>query len=184
MDLVGEYAKAVVEVAEELKCPCLNLFQSMQDDAIREQEQEQEQKQEQKTETNTETNTETETQPWGKYLSDGLHFSREGNLYVGQKLMETIDANFPDIMVHPDPVNLLTGGSGSRAGDALGNVSVDGEGRGVGPWHDEIDHRDVEKAFRDHEELQLKASASASELEAASASVSESAAPPSKKLKN
>lgn len=119
LELSGMYASAVESVANQLGVPCLNLWEKMQ---------------ESKPSLNTSSGDVIEEGqlPWGSYLSDGLHLSREGNLFVGRCVQEMIHDNFPDIAVSPCP---SFGGynSGSRGGN-----DVEGAG-GVGPWHDQID---------------------------------------------
>eukprot|EP00551_Chaetoceros_affinis_P005088 CAMPEP_0203675182 /NCGR_PEP_ID=MMETSP0090-20130426/19281_1 /ASSEMBLY_ACC=CAM_ASM_001088 /TAXON_ID=426623 /ORGANISM="Chaetoceros affinis, Strain CCMP159" /LENGTH=373 /DNA_ID=CAMNT_0050541291 /DNA_START=16 /DNA_END=1137 /DNA_ORIENTATION=+ len=124
LSLSGAYAEAVERVAKELKLPCLNIWKDMQESMEGE-----------------EKNREDGKEPWSVYLSDGLHFSREGNLFVGERLVDLIAAVYPDIAVSPCPFTNYTGNSSSKGGLALGS-----EG-GIGPWHDEIDHLDVEDSF-------------------------------------
>lgn len=119
MELSSQYASSVVKVAKELNYPCLNIWQMMQD-ATRGDER------------------------WSKYLSDGLHLSAEGNLFVGRNLNDLIAEKFPEIAVIPCEHTGYTGNSSSKGGEALGSE------KGVGPWHDEINHLDAEKAFADH----------------------------------
>lgn len=73
---------------------------------------------------------------WRDYLSDGLHLSAAGNKFVGDALIELVERLLPDLSVKPCPV---TGG--------INSASVcEGLPR-VGPWHDEIDHKQPSKAF-------------------------------------
>ena len=127
MDLASQYAVAVEDVAKELQYPCLNIFQSMQDAIPGEGDEEE--------------------QLWSKFLSDGLHLSREGNMFVGQQLKTLVDEVFPEISVEACSHTDYTGSSGSKGGSAL----FVGSEKGVGPWHDEIDHLDPRKAFDSHE---------------------------------
>ncbi len=126
MDLASKYAAAVGDVAKELDLPSLNLFQSMQD-AV--------------------PNNNDGEELWSKFLNDGLHLSREGNIFVGQALQKLIDEVYPEISVEPCPHTSYTGNSSSKGGEAL----FAGNPKGVGPWHDEIDHTDPKKAFDDHQ---------------------------------
>jgi len=120
LDLASQYAKAVEEIATELDYPCLNIFKAMQDAMPGENE------------------------GWSAFLSDGLHLSGKGNLFVGEKLIELIDNVYPEIAVTPCPHTAYTGNSSSKGGALLGSA------KGVGPWHDEIDHLEAGKAFKAH----------------------------------
>jgi lysophospholipase L1-like esterase len=120
LDLASQYTDAVVETAKELDYPCLNIFKAMQEALPGDNEE------------------------WSAFLSDGLHFSARGNLFVGKKLKELIDEVYPEIAVTPCPHTAFTGNSSSKGGAALGSE------KGVGPWHDEIDHLEVDKAFETH----------------------------------
>lgn len=117
LELSSQYSIAVEDVANELKCPCLNVWKSMQDAAPGEGEK------------------------WSKYLSDGLHLSSEGNMFVGESVKTLIDEFYPEISVQGCPYTGYTGSSGSKGGYAFGSE------KGVGPWHDEIDHLEADKAF-------------------------------------
>ena len=114
LELSGKYGKALIEVAEELSLPCLDVWTKMQDSS-------------------------SSTQPWQQYLSDGLHLSASGNKFVGEALIELIDNMLPDLAVTP----CTTSGninSSSRSSISLPRIA---------PWHDEIDHLQPEKSFRD-----------------------------------
>lgn len=119
MDLASKYADAVVGIAKELGLPYLNVFKDMQDAAPGEGEE------------------------WGKFLSDGLHLSREGNMFVGEALKALVDEVFPEISVEPCPSTGNPANGFSKAGSALGSD----EGKGIGPWHSDINHLDPDKAF-------------------------------------
>lgn len=119
LELSRLYSEVVVKVANEMSLVCLNLWTSMQKALPGANE------------------------PWSVFFIDGLHFSKEGNLFVGEKLIETINTNFPDIAVTPCPSTNYTGNSSSKGGSGLGSEF------GVGPWHDEIDYLDSNAAF-DH----------------------------------
>ncbi len=119
LELSGQYASIVEKVAVELKYPCLHVWKLMQDSLPNNQE-------------------------WSKYLSDGLHLSREGNMFVGENLVKLIKEKYPEIHVTPCQYTGYTGNSSSKGGDALGHEL----GNGIGPWHDEIDHKNAEQAFQ------------------------------------
>mmetsp|Transcript_9975 Transcript_9975/g.25806 ORF Transcript_9975/g.25806 Transcript_9975/m.25806 type:complete len:295 (-) Transcript_9975:106-990(-) len=73
----GAYARAVVELAEELHLPCVDLWQGMQSAAPGE--------------------------GWHAYLSDGLHLSAEGNAKVAELILEKIENFYPMLALDPDP---------------------------------------------------------------------------------
>eukprot|EP00558_Chaetoceros_sp_UNC1202_P001618 CAMPEP_0197254272 /NCGR_PEP_ID=MMETSP1429-20130617/68039_1 /TAXON_ID=49237 /ORGANISM="Chaetoceros sp., Strain UNC1202" /LENGTH=313 /DNA_ID=CAMNT_0042717213 /DNA_START=54 /DNA_END=995 /DNA_ORIENTATION=- len=117
LDLSSEYAAAVEAVATDFLLPCLNVWQLMQDTMPGEGEK------------------------WSEYLSDGLHLSSEGNIFLGESLKEMVHEVYPEIAVTACPHTGYTGNSSSKGGLALGSE------RGVGPWHDQIDHLQAEKSF-------------------------------------
>ncbi len=119
LELSGQYASIVEKVAAELNFPCLHVWKLMQDSLP------------------------SNNQEWSKYLSDGLHLSREGNIFVGEHLIKLIEEKYPEIHVKPCQYTGYTGNSSSKGGDALGHKL----GNGIGPWHDEIDHNNAEQAF-------------------------------------
>lgn len=77
---------------------------------------------------------------WDTFFSDGLHFSPEGHALVAKLVLEAIEKHFPDWIVVADPVTGQWANSGSRC-QALSSG---------GPFHEEIDHKDIEKAFQKH----------------------------------
>lgn len=120
LELSGAYAKAAVEVASDLGVSCLNTWSDMQE--------------------STKGGADgDDQQPWSKYLSDGLHLSREGNIFLGERLAKLIHKDYPSLAVHPCKV---TGFCGNSSSSCLALQQA-------GPWHDEIDHRDAGKVFRD-----------------------------------
>mmetsp|Transcript_9889 Transcript_9889/g.13252 ORF Transcript_9889/g.13252 Transcript_9889/m.13252 type:complete len:340 (+) Transcript_9889:109-1128(+) len=105
LELSGEYAKVVGEVvneAENENVAFLDLWTSMQEE---------------------------DKDGWSRFLSDGLHLSRDGNIFVGKALLQTIAKQFPQVAVHADQQTGLWGNSASKCGEALERF---------GPWHDEI----------------------------------------------
>jgi lysophospholipase L1-like esterase len=117
LDLASKYADAVMEVARDLGYPCLNIFKLMLDAVPGEGE------------------------GWSKFLSDGLHLSGEGNMFLGEHLIELIHREYPEIAVSPCPDTGYTGNSASKGGVGLKSE------KGIGPWHDEIDHLNPRVAF-------------------------------------
>jgi lysophospholipase L1-like esterase len=122
LELSGVYAKAVIQVATELQLVHLNLWNEMQESRS----------------------------DWDIYLSDGLHLSREGNMFVGKRLEQVIQENFQDVAVTPCPHTGFFGNSASKGGEGLLVVGQQqgGGGGGIGPWHDEINHLSSEEAFK------------------------------------
>lgn len=118
LELSQKYAQVVEKVAKEMNFPCLNLWTMMQEAMPGENE------------------------PWGIFFNDGLHFSRDGNIFVGEKLVDTIHSNFPEIAITPCPYTNYCGNSSSKGGSGLGSEF------GIGPWHDEIDHLESDVIFQ------------------------------------
>ena len=114
LELSGKYAQAAAEVAAELNVPHLHLWKDMQNAAPGPDE------------------------PWSKYLNDGLHLSREGNIFVGEKLTDLIKKKFPELAVTPCPHTDYPGNSASAC-PGLDHF---------GPWHDHINHTDPMQSFR------------------------------------
>ncbi|GAX25392.1 hypothetical protein FisN_5Lh490 [Fistulifera solaris] len=77
---------------------------------------------------------------WQRFFNDGLHFSADGHKFVGDALVNAIQQHFPSWTVHQDP---LTGQWANSASSCEGLSSG-------GPFHDEIDHLEPEKAFAKH----------------------------------
>ncbi|KAL7492285.1 hypothetical protein ACHAWT_001456 [Skeletonema menzelii] len=76
--------------------------------------------------------------PWQEYLSDGLHLSAAGNKFVGEALINLIDDLLPELAVAPCQV------SGNINSSSRSSISM----KRIAPWHDEIDHLQPEKSFR------------------------------------
>jgi len=102
-----KYAKVAEDLSKELNLPNLNLWKEMQ-----------------------------RSDNWEKFLCDGLHFSEEGNRFVGKRLVETINDNFPELAVTPCP---FTGYLGNSASVSLIPHKA--------PWHDEIDYKKSKDSF-------------------------------------
>ena len=78
------------------------------------------------------------TQPWQHYLSDGLHLSASGNKFVGKALIDLIDDLLPELAVLPCMQ------SGNINSSSRSSISMPR----IAPWHDEIDHLQPERSFR------------------------------------
>jgi len=135
MELSSQYASSVMKVAKKMNYPSLNIWQMMQDATRIDGDNEND---------NANSSDGGDNERWSKYLSDGLHLSAEGNLFVGRSLNDLIAKEFPEIAVVPCEHTGYTGNSSSKGGEALGSE------KGVGPWHDEINHLDAARAFADH----------------------------------
>lgn len=110
----GKYAEACQAVATELKLPCLNLWDKFQT-----------------------------VQDWPKFLSDGLHFSKEGHDFVFESLMEAIATHYPSLVVTPCPHT----GQSCNSGSKCSGLPT------FGPYHDEINSKEpdiaMKQAFKD-----------------------------------
>jgi hypothetical protein len=83
------------------------------------------------------TSTGVERTNWREFLSDGLHLSTLGNQFLGEAVINEIDKSFPQLSVKPTP--------------ETGNISSGSVCLAIpqmGPWHDEIDNTDPDKAFQ------------------------------------
>ena len=121
LENAGKYAAACRELAQELELPLLDLYSTMMNAGG----------------------------DFGTYLSDGLHFSKEGHDFVLNELLEAISKEFPDLYVTSDPITGQENNSGSTC-SMIPNS---------GPYHDEIDSTCFEKAFEkksDKEEPEAK----------------------------
>jgi lysophospholipase L1-like esterase len=74
---------------------------------------------------------------WARFLNDGLHFSPQGHEFVGAAVLEAINSSFPDLAVTADP---RTGQWGNSASECQGL-------KHQGPYHDQIDYKNPDKAF-------------------------------------
>lgn len=74
---------------------------------------------------------------FGRYFHDGLHFSKQGHEFVANALLRAIQEHFASFAVIPDPYTSQWCNSGSHC-DSLSSQ---------GPYHDQIDHSDIGKAF-------------------------------------
>jgi lysophospholipase L1-like esterase len=105
----GLYAEACKKTAKQFDLPIVDLYTSMQE----------------------------ATKDWGKFFTDGLHFSKDGHEFVELQIQKTIDTKLPSLFVTPDPVTRQNNNSGSSC------PSI----KSSGPYHDHIDHLSWEKAF-------------------------------------
>jgi isoamyl acetate esterase len=74
---------------------------------------------------------------FGRYFTDGLHFSEEGHKFVELQVLLTIQEDLPILEVVPDPITKQFNNSGSKC---TGIVSS-------GPYHDKIVHSNWMAAF-------------------------------------
>lgn len=108
MTLSKKYADAATHVAQELNLPILNLWEEMQ-----------------------------KNKNWGEdYLCDGLHFTPEGNKFVGECLQKLIYHEFPELSIVECTHTGYWGNSST-----VSNVDK------LAPWHDEIDYKNIDAAF-------------------------------------
>ncbi|KAJ2794822.1 isoamyl acetate-hydrolyzing esterase, partial [Coemansia guatemalensis] len=84
------YAGAVREAARELGVPCVDLWTAMEDEIKAKQDQ----------------GTLSEFEGYEDYLWDGLHLKDNGNDLLFKLLMETITANFPELIPDSIPFNV------------------------------------------------------------------------------
>jgi hypothetical protein len=77
---------------------------------------------------------------WPRFFCDGLHFSPDGHIFVGKAILGAIAEHLPEWKIVQDPVTGQWANSGS---------SCEGLPSG-GPFHDEIDYHDPDKAFQKH----------------------------------
>lgn len=73
----------------------------------------------------------------GRFLCDGLHFSTAGHDFVAEQVLSAIATHYPEIQVHADPVTKQWNNSGSKCRALTSR----------GPYHDEIDHTNIDAAF-------------------------------------
>ena len=74
---------------------------------------------------------------WESYFNDGLHFSREGNDFVGSAILEQLKSSYPSLAVTPCPET----GQWANSATACPDIKQDG------PYHDEIDYQNPQVAF-------------------------------------
>ena len=96
-ETAGKYAQRCVEAGDAIGVPVCNLWAAMQKE-----------------------------DGWESMLSDGLHFSRRGQHFVGRALAEAVETAFPELAVTP-----------SEAG-AHHNSGSTSQLRHFLPWHDQI----------------------------------------------
>lgn len=113
LESAGKYADAAKDVASSLSVPCLDMYNLMMKDS-----------------------------EFGKYLWDGLHFSKEGHEFVSKQLFTFMEHNYPELYVTPDPITGQENNSGSKCPDVHSS----------GPYHDEIDSEDYKTSFSNHYE--------------------------------
>lgn len=108
LELSGQYAHATQEVASDSNTLVIDLWNSMQLDGN-----------------------------WERFFYDGLHFSREGNEFVAQSILQQIERGLPHLAVTPCRITLQFANSASTCPSLPQS----------GPFHDEIDHTDPSRAF-------------------------------------
>jgi hypothetical protein len=113
LESAGKYADACKDVAHVLSVPCLDMYNIMRKDGDGD---------------------------FGKFLWDGLHFSKQGHDFVEQQLLRFIKMNFPNIYVTPCPITGQENNSGSCCPDVANS----------GPYHDEIDSKEYKNSFDEH----------------------------------
>jgi isoamyl acetate esterase len=72
-----------------------------------------------------------------RYLNDGLHFSVAGHDYVAEQVLGAIANHFPELRVHPC----------SETGQWNNSASTCAALTSRGPYHDKIDHLNIDAAF-------------------------------------
>jgi lysophospholipase L1-like esterase len=125
----GRYAQACRQVASALQIPCLDLYHDMQHQQT--------------------TTSKDDEDDWGRFFYDGLHFSKQGHDFVGTALVQAIHeaAAFGDeLRVVADARTGQWCNSASVCPLALKNGGGSGASGG-GPYHDEIDATDPDRAF-------------------------------------
>lgn len=75
---------------------------------------------------------------WSRFFCDGLHFAEPGHDFLAEKLLATIGKRIVRLRVDPDPITGQYCNSSSFCSMSTRNF----------PYHDEIDHKNVELAFR------------------------------------
>jgi len=109
LELAEAYSNAAEEVSEELNLPFLDLWEKMQLEDV---------------------------DNWARFLSDGLHFSPDGNRLVGKLLLQCIATSFPEICVTPCSVTGYPSNSSSKC-----------DLKQVAPWHDELTPENAAQVF-------------------------------------
>mmetsp|Transcript_46328 Transcript_46328/g.96373 ORF Transcript_46328/g.96373 Transcript_46328/m.96373 type:complete len:267 (+) Transcript_46328:81-881(+) len=73
----------------------------------------------------------------GRFFYDGLHFGETGHKFVSSALKDAIHSNFPSLEVRPCSITGQFNNSSSKCDD------IDNSG----PYHDQINYKEWEKAF-------------------------------------
>jgi len=82
-----------------------------------------------------------------RFLSDGLHFSQGGHAFVGDAVLRAIREHYPDLAVTPCPATGQWNNSATSCPALDHAAGDDDKPRRFGPYHDEIDHTNVDAAF-------------------------------------
>lgn len=104
LESAGKYADACKVVAQQLNIPCLDMYNLMKEDG---------------------------DGNFGRFLWDGLHFSKEGHDFVLKMILNFITLEFPSLSVTPCPFTGQENNSGSIC-PGIPNS---------GPYHDKIDSK-------------------------------------------
>jgi isoamyl acetate esterase len=80
---------------------------------------------------------------YGRFLCDGLHFSAAGHDFVAQQILQAIAEHYPELAVTPCPVTGQWNNSASTC------PALDNKKSRWAPYHDLIDHTDIDAAFRE-----------------------------------
>jgi lysophospholipase L1-like esterase len=135
LENTGRYAQACRDVATSLQIPCLDLYHDMQQRAA---------------DTDVDAdNDNADSDFWGRFFYDGLHFSKTGHDFVGAAMVQAINAAFgDDLHVVADERTGQWCNSASKCPSALLRLhGKNGGASGGGPYHDEIDATDPDRAF-------------------------------------
>jgi hypothetical protein len=118
LESADKYAEACKMVASQLDVPCLDMFKLMQEDGDGD---------------------------FGRFLSDGLHFSKQGHDFVLENLLKLVEKEYPSMYVTPDPITGQENNSGSKCDRVPSS----------GPYHDHIDYVNWKKTFEEHKKTVL-----------------------------
>jgi len=78
-----------------------------------------------------------QVEEWESFFYDGLHFTEAGNRFVAKAIVKEIAVSYPNLAVTPCPFTKQYANSGSSCPHLEQS----------GPYHDEIDHLNHQRAF-------------------------------------